>query len=181
MKHLKDYIRLVLKENEVNTSEKNQEALVEDLLNMFSNKIKKERFKKIGLSLLKSGSATILSAVEGIETVADILDENGVIKDQAIDAIKKSTSRLGLDKFIARFAERKKPKEKDILNIDPEYSKIVDNKVEKAFIIDYKKKLEQNKDKTLSEFYESEGGDITVSFEKFLENNFKGRSVRNNK
>ena len=67
-----------------------------------------------------------------------------------------------------------------MLNIDPEYSKIVDNEVEKAFIIDYKNKLEQNKDKTLSEFYESEGGDITVSFEKFLENNFKGRSVRNN-
>ena len=181
MKHLKDYIKLVLEENEVNANKENQEALVEDLLDMFSNKIKKERFKEIGLSLLKIGSSTILGAVEGVDTVADIIDEKGVIKDQAIKAIKKSTSRLGLDRFIARFAEKRKPKEKDMLNLDPFYSRIVDNKIEKAFIDYYKNKLEQNKKLKLSEFMQKEGGDITDSFQNYLEKEYEGRTVSGTK
>ena len=184
MKHLKTYIRLVLEENEVNTNdstnEQNKEALVEDLLNMFSNKIKKKRFQKIGLSLLKIGSSTILSTVENIETVADILDDNGEIKEQVIDAIQSATSRLGLDKFIAKFAEKRKPKEKDMLNIDPFYSKIVDNKVEKAFIIFYKNKLLQNRNKKLSEFIATEG-DISDSFQQWLRDNYEGRTISGSK
>jgi len=175
MKHLKNYIRLVLEEEE-KPDKKSEEALVEDLLNMFSKKIKKERFKKVGLSLLKIGSSTILSAAEGIDAVSDIVDENGVIKDQAIDVIQKSTARLGLDKFIARFAERKKSEEKDMLNIDPFYSKIVDNKVEKDFIVFYKKKLIKNKNKKLSEFIATEG-DISDTFQQYLKDNYKGRTI----
>ncbi len=53
MKNLKTYIKLVLEEKEINSKEENKEALVADLLDMFENKIKKERFKTVGKSLLK--------------------------------------------------------------------------------------------------------------------------------
>ena len=175
MKHLKTYIRLILEEEE-KSDKKSEEALVEDLLNMFSNKIKKERFKKIGLSLLKIGSSTILNAVEGIDAISDIVDDNGVMKDEAAKLIQSATSRLGLDKFIARFAEKRKPKEKDMLNVDPFYSKIVDNKVEKAFIIFYKNKLMKNRNKKLSEFIATEG-DISDTFQQYLKDNYEGRTI----
>ena len=43
MKNLKTYIKLVLEEKEINSKEENKEALVADLLDMFENKIKKEK------------------------------------------------------------------------------------------------------------------------------------------
>jgi|13_taG_2_1085334.scaffolds.fasta_scaffold01451_5 hypothetical protein len=177
MKNLKTYIKLVLEEKEINSKEENQEALVADLLDMFENKIKKERFKAVGKSLLKIGTASVVDVVEGISSVSDLFDGSDAIKDQAVDLIKKSTSKLGLNRFIARFAEKKQStNSNNMLNIDPDFSKIIDNKVEKEFIEFYTAKLKENKGKTIKQFTE-EFGDITSAFTTWLELNKNGITV----
>ena len=177
MKNLKTYIKLVLEEKEINSKEENKEALVADLLDMFENKIKKERFKTVGKSLLKIGASSVIEVVAGINSVSELFDGNDVIKDQAVDLIKKSTSNLGLNRFIARFAEKKQTaNSNNMLNIDPDISKIIDNKVEAEFIEFYTSKLKENKGKTIKQFTE-EFGDITSAFTVWLESNKNGITV----
>jgi len=177
-KYLKDYVKQYLVEVNLENAlmELADDITIQDMIDALQGKLSKERFKKVGLGIFKFCSLGAIDAFDAVSDIGQIVDETGAIKDAILDSLIQKTGSLGIDGLIKKLKPKKKQMKRDPLNMDPYYSKIVDDKVENKFINDYIKYLEQNKNKNLKDFIKEEG-DISSSFEKWLENSFEGRKL----
>ena len=177
-KYLKDYVKQYLVEVNLENAlmELADDITIQDMIDALQGNLSKERFKKVGLGIFKFCSLGAIDAFDAVSDIGQIVDETGAIKDAILDNLMQKTGSLGIDGLIKKLKPKKKQMKRDPLNMDPYYSKIVDDKVESKFIADYIKYLEQNKNKNLKDFIKEEG-DISSSFEKWLENSFEGRKL----
>jgi len=177
-KILKKYIRTVLLEASLEDAlkEVSDEIKIGDVIDLFNGKIKKERFKKIGVGILKFCSLGSIDAFDAIRDLGEIIDSSGAIKDAIADAVMQSASSMGIDKAIQKLSKKPKQIKRDVINLDPYYSVIIDDKIEKKFLKDYINFLESHKETNLKEFVK-EYGDITKSLESWLEEKFEGRKL----
>ncbi len=175
---LEVYVKQYLKEVNLEKAliKISDDITIQDLIDALQGNLSKERFKKIGIGIFKFCSLGAIDIFDAVNDIGQIVDETGAIKDAVIDSLMQKTGSLGIDGLIKKLQPKQKQMKRDPLNMDPYYSKIVDDKVEKKFISDYIKYLEKNKSKSLKDFIKEEG-DISSSFEKWLENSFEGRKL----
>ena len=175
---IKKYIKTYLNEVNLETAVKNMadDITIQDVIDTLKGNISKERFKKVGLGIFKFCSLGTLDAFDAISDIGQIVDPSGAIKDTVADALIQKAGSLGIDKTIDKLRPKKKQNKRDPLNIDPYYSKIIDDKIEKEFIADYVEFLEKNKGLKLKDFIKKYG-DISNILEVWIEEKFSGRSL----
>ena len=175
---IRNYIKVYLNENNLQTAVNNmsEDIKVQDVIDTLRGDISKKRFKKIGLGIFKFCSLGALDVFDAISDVGEIVDPSGAIKDTVLDALTQKAGSMGLAKTIDIMRPKKTKQKNEPLNIDPYYSEIIDDKIEKQFIVYYIGELEKSKNMKLKEFIQQRG-DISDILEKWLENNFGGRSL----
>lgn len=175
---LKKYIKSVLLEATLEDALKQTSSiiLIGDVIDLFNGKIKKERFKKVGVGIIKFCSLGTIDAFDAIRDIGSIIDSSGAIKDAIADTIIQSASSMGLDKAVSKLSEKPKKLKRDVINLDPYYSAIIDNKIEAKFLKDYISFLETHRETKLKDFIK-EYGDITQALETWLEEKFSGRKL----
>jgi len=175
---IKSYIKIYLNENNLQTAVQSmsEDITVQDVIDTLKGDISKKRFKKIGLGIFKFCSLGTLDVFDAISDVGEIVDPSGAIKDTVLDSLVQKAGSLGLAKTIDLLRPKKTNQKNEPLNIDPYYSNIIDDKIEKDFIIFYVGELEKSKNMKLKDFIK-QNGDISNILEEWLENNFGGRSL----
>ncbi len=179
MKYLiKEYIKQYLIEASIEDALKKvaDDITVKDMLDALKGDMSKERFKKVGIGIFKFCSLGAIDAFDAINDIGQIVDQTGAIKDSVLDNLMQKVGSLGIDGLIEKLREKNKKMKRDPFNIDPYYSKIVDDKIEKKFIAEYISYLEKNKNKKLKDFIKTQG-DINYNFEQWLQVNFDGRTL----
>ena len=176
---IKTYIKIYLNEANLQTAVKNMadDITIQDVIDTLKGDISKKRFKKIGLGLFKFCSLGTLDVFDAISDVGQIVDPSGAIKDTILDALVQKAGSMGIDSAIDELRSKEiKNIKREPLNIDPYYSEIIDDKIEKEFIIYYVKLLEKNKRLKLKDFIKKHG-DISKQLETFLSDKFDGRTL----
>lgn len=176
---IKNYVKSYLNEVNLKTAvdEMQDDITIQDVIDTLNGKISKERFKKIGIGIIKFCSLGALDMFDSIKDVGQIADTSGAIKDTILDALVQKAGSLGLDRVIDNLKTKEiKNQKRELLNIDPYYSKILDDKIEEAFIKYYIGELEKSKSMKLKDFIINYG-DISTFLERWLINNFDGRSL----
>ena len=176
---IKTYIKTYLNEVNLETAVQNMkdDITIQDVIDTLNGDISKERFKKTGLGIIKFCSLGALDLFDSITDVGQIVDPSGAIKDTLCDALIQKAGSLGLDNVIDKLRPVEiKNQKREPLNIDPYYSKILDDKIEKKFIEYYIKELEKSKNMKLKDFIKSRG-DISMILEDWLIKNFDGRTL----
>jgi hypothetical protein len=175
---IKAYIKVYLNENNLQTAVKSmtEDIKVQDVIDTLKGDISKKRFKKIGLGIFKFCSLGTLDVFDAISDVGEIVDPSGAIKDTVLDALVQKAGSMGLAKTIDSLRPKKQTQKNEPLNIDPYYSNIIDDKIEKKFIVYYIGELEKSKNMKLKDFI-LQRGDISSILEIWLKDNFGGRSL----
>jgi hypothetical protein len=175
---LKEYIKSILLEAKLEDvlQQTSSVILIGDVIDLFNGKLKKERFKKVGVGIIKFCSLGAIDAFDAAKDLTSIIDQSGAIKDAIAETIIQAASSMGLDKAVSKLSEKPKKLKRDIINLDPYYSAIIDNKIEAKFLKDYIAFLESHRETKLKDFIKNYG-DITQSLESWLEKKYEGRKL----
>ena len=177
MKELKIYIKQQLVEATLNDALKQISDIltVNDVIKALEGKLSKERFKKVGLGIIKFCALGTLDIFDAIGEMNKLVDSNGVIKDSALDKVREITAGLGIDGLIKKLKSKPATK-RHPFSIDPYYVVITDENVEKEFYKDYITYLKSRRGKLIKDLIK-EDGDITSLYEEWLRINFDGRTL----
>ena len=177
MKELKTYIKQQLVEAKLNDALKqiSDTLTVDDVLKALEGKLSKERFKKVGLGIVKFCALGTLDLFDAFKDMNQLVDSSGIIKDWALDKIIEITGGLGIDGLIEKLKSKPATK-RHPFSIDPYYVIISDKKVENKFYKDYMTYLEARRGQLIKDLIKDDG-DITSLYEEWLRIKFDGRTL----